>query len=155
MQRTWKFLHVAGVATLMGSLVAVIALGAFAAGGATDLATVRASIAWILWRASVPAVLLVWVTGMLSMMTRPAYLEARWVWAKLLAGSVAAATVLVIAAPAADLAADLAQRVAAGQPVADALGAATAREALWTWITALAGLCAMALGVWRPRLGGN
>jgi predicted nucleic acid-binding protein len=155
MQRTWKFLHVAGVATLIGSLVAVIALAAFAAKGGADMPALRAAMAWILWRVSVPAVLLAWVTGMLSMMARPAYLEARWVWAKLVAGSIAAATVLVIAAPAADLATDLARRAASGQPVADALAAATAREALWTWVTAIAGLCAMALGVWRPRLGGD
>lgn len=154
MQRTWKSLHVVGVAAFVGSLVAAMALAA-AARVPADAPALRGAIAWILWRVSVPAVMLVWVTGLLSMMTRPAYLEARWVWVKLLAGSTAVATVLVIAAPAADLATDLARRLATGQPVDAALSAATAREALWTRVTLIAALCAMALGVWRPRLGGR
>lgn len=155
MHRTLKFIHIAGAATFLGSLAAAAALAVAGARDPAQLPALRSAIAWVLWRVSVPAVLLLWVSGALAMLSRAAYMDARWVWAKLVAGSTAAAVMMVIAAPAADLAADLARRAATGQPVGDALTAAVGREALWTGVAAAASLAAMALGVWRPRLGGQ
>ncbi len=155
MQRTLKFIHIATSAAFLGSLAAAAALAVAAARDPAQLPALRGAIAWVLWRVSVPAVLLLWVSGALAMLSRQAYMDARWVWVKLVAGSMAAAVVMVIAAPAADLAADLARRAATGQPVGAALAAALAREALWTGVAAATGLAAMALGVWRPRLGGR
>jgi hypothetical protein len=84
---------------------------------------------------------------------QPAFLEARWVWAKAVLGMLAGGLVLLVVQPAVRQAAALAQAAAQGSLAGALLEAALRAE----WIGGLAciaiAVAAAALAVWRPVLG--
>ena len=87
MARLFKFLHVIATIGLVGSLAALLAMVTGAARLPADQALVtHQALVWTLYRVTLPSVALLWLTGLLSIAVRTAFLEMGWVWVKLILG---------------------------------------------------------------------
>lgn len=136
MARVLKFAHVIATIGLIGSLVVFAALTLWSRRGASDASPLLlAAMSWTFARVTLPAAALLWITGLLSLAVRPAWLEAGWIWAKLVLGF-ALTGVLFIG-------------------VWRAMETAGAHFLPWIGIAITLGLAAVACGVWRPRLWGK
>ncbi len=145
-----KCLHQLGVIGFMGALAAQLVL-VLAAGDAATQAPWRHAAAQISGWLVMPALLLATLTGLLLMMAHAPFMAARWVWAKALLGMVVGAVLLFGVQTAVQRA-----RLLASEPagVADvALQQAVRTEWVGGWLALGASLLAVALAVWRPRLG--
>jgi len=152
--RIVKLLHFLGLTGFVGGLAAAAVLGGFADQAPPGvLAALRLAIAELGESLVVPSLVLVLVSGMLLVVARPKLVRARWVWAKAVLAVVMAVLALSVVQPGARRAAVLASEAALGTPARDALAQATSAESLGGTVVLLLALAALALAVWRPRLG--
>lgn len=164
MRRLLLLAHVASVAVFAG-VIAVLLLFGDVATPASPLtfAAVRQSMAIAADSLLVPALVLLLVTGMLLVVARPLLAGARWLWAKVAASLLAAALAFALLLPALRAATALAVREAAASAMLPeafvasrlTIEQALRREAYGLWLILACVLVAMALALWRPRLGGR
>lgn len=152
--RLLKLLHLASMAAVVGGLLALLVVAQASPYATADAqAALRQATAALVGWLVVPAVLALFVSGALLMVSRPVYFGARWVWAKSLLWLALGGAVLGVVQPAADRAAGAAQAGARGLPSLQSLDGALA-AGHWGAIGCLAlALAAIALAVWRPALG--
>lgn len=149
-----KMLHIAAVVGYAGTLAAVLAIGATADDGSPSAyAAVRQAVAVAATNLAVPSLVLLVVTGALLVVRQPAFFEARWVWAKAALGVLLAIVALGVVQPAITRAAALARIAADGVPVLEALSRALTAEWIGGLLALGLSLLAVALAIWRPRLG--
>ncbi len=149
-----KFLHVAAAIGFVGTLAVSLLLAAMAdATSPSTFAALRGAIARAASEIGLPSLVLLGVTGALLVVKQPLLIDARWVWAKALLGTLVAVLVVFVVQPAISRAAALTAMAVEAAPMAGALDAALRAE----WIGGLAvlalSLLAIAIAVWRPRLG--
>jgi uncharacterized membrane protein len=151
-----KLLHLVAAIGYVGAL-AVLLLLSLTADDSTALAfaAARRTTLTIAQTIGLPSLVLLLLTGMLLTTTQPALLEARWLWAKALLGMLVGGIALLVVQPAVMRAAALAQMSLDGSPSFRSLEAALGTERIGVGINLLLCLAAMALAVWRPRLGGG
>jgi hypothetical protein len=154
MTRLLKWLHVVAAIGFVGSLAAALLLS-LAADDSTSsaLATTRRAISNLAGTLGLPSLVLLVLTGMLSMIRQPALIEARWVWAKVLLGVLVGGVALLVVQPAVGRAAALAQMALEGSPALGPLAVALRLERIGTGINLALSLAAVALAVWRPQFG--
>jgi hypothetical protein len=153
MRKILKFLHTLAACGLIGALLGyMILLLAAPQDDAGSYADMRQSVSAICNYLLLPSLAVVLVTGLVSMIVHPPFLERRWVWIKAASGiGMFEGTLAVIGAKAGH-ATELAMQIAAGQAEQQVLEEAIAYE--WhslATIMALA-LANVVLGVWRPPL---
>lgn len=152
--KLWKLLHLAAIAAFAGGLLALLVMpGANPHANSDALGALWQALAQLLGMVAVPALLLVFVSGGLLLVVRPAHLGARWVWAKVALSVLLAAAALAVLKPAVDRAAAVARYGAQGTPAMHPLDdlLATAHWAALGCLLLAALIAAIAL--WRPRLG--
>jgi hypothetical protein len=158
------WIHLASVAAFAGATLTLLVLATtITPSSPLSFAAVRQAISIVAETVVVPALLVMVVSGMLLVVARPGLIDARWVWAKALAGVLVVVVALLQVQPATRRATVLAVQEAAGSVMqAEAhLGAnarvpmevALEREARGQWITLGLLVLASGLAVWRPRLG--
>lgn len=154
MARLFRFLHVLATIGLVGSLAALLAMvtGVSRLPADQALATHQA-LAWTLCRVTLPSVALLWLTGLLSIAVRTAFLEMGWVWVKLILGMAMTGVVFIVLWPGSDVVAEQAAQSATADRRA-LFSPAFDREIVWTSITIFLGTVATAFGIWRPRVPG-
>lgn len=145
-----KCLHQLGVIGFMGALAAQLVL-VLASGDAAMQLPWRQAAAQVSGWLVMPALLLTTVTGLLLMMAHAPFMAARWVWAKALLGMVVGAVLLFGVQTAVRQALLLAgtEDAALRQDLQQALRT----EWVGGWLALGTALLAVALAVWRPRLG--
>jgi hypothetical protein len=148
-----KCLHQLGVIGFMGALAAQLVL-VIAAGDAGAQLSWRQAAAHISGWLVMPALLLAILTGMLLMMAHPAFIAARWVWAKALLGMVVGAVLFFGVQTAVNQALQLAGAAAESADAA-LLQQALRTECLGGWTALAVSAVAVALAVWRPRLAAS
>ena len=156
-----KFLHLLGVIGFMGSAVCAVLLAALATASAPPQAAMLRQVlvpllGWVL----MPALLLAVLSGALAMMVHAPFLSARWVWVKAGAGMLIGGAAMFSWQPAVELVASLTSSLAASGTASGAIDRAALTQALHTeavdaWGCLVLSLFAVALGVWRPQLGGG
>jgi hypothetical protein len=152
--RLLKLIHFVALAGFAGGLGAALLL-ADGAGGAAPaaLAAARSGVAQLAAALIVPSLVVLVLSGMLLVVARPALIGARWVWAKAVLTVALGGLTLVQVAPAMQRLAALTNDAALGEPSAAAIQSALHDES-WGGLAVLAlSLIALALAVWRPRLG--
>ncbi len=99
-----------------------------------------------------PSLAVVLVSGLLSMMVQPVFMERGWVWVKALSGLAMFEGTLAVIGAKANHAAKVSRQIAEGTAKPDALDTALAYE--WYALAFIAALSVanVALGVWRPAL---
>lgn len=153
MKQWLKFLHELAAVGVFGALAAHLVLIISAPDQSlVEYAALRLGIAAIAKYLLLPSLLLVLVSGLLSMAAHRPFIEMRWVWVKAGLGIVMFEGTLGAVQSTATRAAELAARAVAGNADAALLADVLRHEwtGLWT-IFALA-LANVALAVWRPRL---
>jgi hypothetical protein len=78
---------------------------------------------------------------------------ARWVWAKAVLSVAIAGIALAVVQPAVTRAAALAAEASLGSPAMQAMGHAVGAEQIGGAVNLVMALAAIALALWRPRLG--
>lgn len=116
-------------------------------------AAVRQAIAAIGDAIVLPSLIVLLLSGMLLVVARPALVAARWVWAKAAIGLAVGAVAIFVIQPAVRRASVLASEAVVGAPGLAPLQRALDAEQIGTSINLALLLVAIALGVWRPRLG--
>ena len=154
MRKTLKFLHTMGAIGFCGALAGLAvmhanlpdpeALEAFA----TLRVAMGAVAKWIL----LPSMGLVVVSGLLSMAATPAYMNAGWVWAKLLSGVIVFEGTLVYVQGPMERAARDARSALTGALEPTALGAPLQAEWGSFWVILAVGVFNVVVGIWRPRM---
>jgi hypothetical protein len=152
LQRILKLLHELGAIGVMGSFAACLVL---VLKGPTQplaaYAAVRQSIAAISQWLLLPSLVLVLISGLLSIAANSAFHNAAWAWAKALLGlSLFEGTLATIDASA-RRAAELAALAVRGQ--GDAVQLAQVLRTEWggLWLLLALSLANIVLAVWRPR----
>jgi uncharacterized membrane protein len=154
MKRLLKLLHIAAAIGFVGTLAVSLLLAAtFDMSSPSAFAQTRRAILVAADSIAVPSLVLSGVTGMLLVIKQPLLVDARWVWAKALLGVLVAAVTLLALQPAVSRAAALSALAAQGSPMLEPLFAALRTERLGGSSCLLLSLLAIALPVWRPRLG--
>jgi hypothetical protein len=152
-RRLLKFLHEIGAVGVLGTLAACVVLVATApTDSLAAYAALRQGIAalskWLL----VPSLLVVIVSGLLSMIATRVYMDVGWVWVKALLGvSMFKGTLITISASA-RRAAELSAQAAAGHGDPAALAVILRTEWGGLWVLIVVSLANIVLAVWRPRL---
>jgi uncharacterized membrane protein len=153
MRKTLKFLHTMAAIGFCGAIAALIVMHLSLPDPAEldRFATLRVAMGavakWIL----LPSMGLVVVSGLFSMAATEAYLNAGWVWAKLISGVVILEGTLVYVQAPMERAARRAQAALAGELDATELGLTLAPEWGSFWVILAVGVANVALGIWRPR----
>ena len=152
-KRAAKFLHTVSGLGLVGGLAAyLMALWAGPDMNALpEYAAMRESLAFVARWLILPSMVGVLLTGMLAMGLHFPYMEAPWVWLKLLSGVlVFEASLGAIDGPA-QKAAELSRKALAGEIDTAAMEAGIRDE--WTagWTLVGLALANIALATWRPR----
>ena len=154
MQKAIKFLHTLAACGLIGALLGyMVVLIAAPQDTPAAYADMRQSINGLSNYLLLPSLAVALVSGLVSMIVQPVFLERRWVWVKALSGLAMFEGTLAIIGAKANHAAEVSIQIAGGMAKADALDTALAYE--WqslAFITALS-VANIALGVWRPPLG--
>ncbi len=154
MARLFKFLHVIATIGLLGSLAALLAMVTGATRLPADQVLVtHQALVWTLYRVTLPSVALLWLTGLLSIAVRTAFLEMGWVWVKLILGMAMTGIVFIILWPGSDAVAERAAQTGTASLRA-LFSQGLDREILWTSIAIFLGAAATAFGIWRPRIPG-
>lgn len=154
--RSLKILHTLGAVGLTGALAACLILVLKTPHEPlTAYAATRVGIASIARYLLVPSLALVLTSGLIAVSASSLYVDAGWVWIKVVMGLAMFEGTLVSVAGAARRAAELATLAASGSPDPVALAEAlrTERGGLWLMIA----LCVanIVLGVWRPRFSAS
>ncbi len=154
MKHLLKLLHVVAAIGFAGALAVTLLLSLTADDStASAFATARRAIETVAQTLGLPALVLLVASGMLLTVKQPALIEARWIWAKALIGLLVAGIALVVVQPAVMRAAALAQMALEGSLSVRPLEAALRAERIGAAINLMLSLAAVALAVWRPRLG--
>lgn len=154
MARLFRFLHVIATIGLVGSLAALLAMVTGASRLPADQVVVtHQALAWTLCRVTLPSVALLWLTGLLSIAVRTAFLEMGWVWAKLILGMAMTGIVFIVLWPGSDAVTERAAQSATANLRA-LFSPGFDREIVWTSVAIFLGAAATAFGIWRPRLPG-
>ena len=149
-----KIIHLLALAGFAGGLASTLLLSDF-----TDTAPPSVLAALLMLIASlgetlvVPSLVLMALSGMLLVITRPQLVRARWVWAKAVLTVVIAIVALGVVQPAITRAALLAAEGALGTPALNEMSAAFGAERAGSLIVLALSVVAVVLAVWRPRLG--
>ncbi len=151
-RKTVKILHSVAAAGLIGGLAAyMVLLVAAPQGTAEAYAALRESIDVVSDYVLMPSLGLALVSGLLSMVVHPPFLDRGWVWIKALLGILMFKGVLTIVSAKADYAARKAAEIAAGTAPPDALDQLLALEWGTLWGVMAISVANVVLGVWRPR----
>lgn len=149
-----KFLHVVSAIGFAGALAVSMLLAATVDDSTgTSFADGRRAISTIASAVTLPALVLLVVTGMLLIVRQPAFFVARWVQAKAVIGALAAGVVLLVVQPAISRMDALAQVAVQGSPVLRQATVALGLELIGGAVCLFLCLAAVALAVWRPALG--
>jgi len=151
-RKSIKILHTAGAVGLTGALVShLILLSILPEPEAlAEYAAVRQGIAAIAQWMLFPSLVLVLVSGMLSLAASKVYLNAGWAWVKALLGvSVFEGSLIAIQGPAKQAAERATQAVVDGVPVS--VESTVHSETGAIWVILLVAVANIVLGVWRPR----
>lgn len=165
MLKTLRWIHLACVGLFGGSLVMLLVLAAvFDPISPTSFNAVRQAMTIGSQAVVVPALLVALVSGLLLMVAKPGYIEARWVWGKVALGLMIGWIAFAEVQPAMNRATGYAVQAAIGSVIqsgasAGAASAAPMYQALeieqrGRWINVGLVLIATLLSVFRPRLGG-
>ena len=148
-----KLLHYASLAGLGGGIVVILVLlDTIDATSPAAVASMHTAIALVCGGLVVPSLIVLLLTGMLLVVARPQLINARWVWAKAFVGLIVAATLLAGFQPLVNALASMASTGALGTPPGPL--ADTVETERWAAYLTLANVvAAMAIAVWRPRLG--
>lgn len=151
--RLLKILHEIGAVGVLGALASLVVLVATApTDSLVAYAATRHGIAAISKWLLVPSLLVVVVSGLLSMIATRPYMNAGWVWVKALLGiGMFEGTLLTIAASA-RRAAELSAQAAAGHGDAAQLEAVLRTEWGGLWVLIVVSVLNIVIAVWRPRL---
>ncbi len=154
MRRLVKFLHTLGAIGLAGGVVAYMILVGFGPDptASTDYATLRSALATLSRWLILPSMVVVILSGILAVFSRPGFVDAPWVWLKALTGlALFQATLVTLDGPA-QRAARASARAAAGEIDAAALRSAVHDPWLAWWVIVFIAAANVALAIWRPRL---
>jgi hypothetical protein len=154
MKRLLKFLHEVGSVGLMGALLCHVALLVHASHlPPAEYLVVRRAIEVITRLVLFPSLIVVLLSGLLSIAVHSPFHNAGWVWVKAALGvPVLEGTLAGVQGTARD-AAELAAKVAAGQPIpADAMADVMRHEWGGLGVITVLSLVNIMLAVWRPRL---
>lgn len=153
MRRLLKFLHTFAACGMIGALLAYALVLTYAPqDSAQSYADLRTTIAALCNYMLLPSMAVALITGLLAMVAHKPFLDQRWVWLKVLLGLSVFEGTLGVVGSKAGAAVGLSAKIAAGEPLAEALAQTIAHE--WTALTVILTLTLanIALGVWRPRL---
>lgn len=154
MKHLLKLLHILAAIGFVGGLgVSLLLAGIADDSTATSYAAGRRGISAVADYVVLPSLALLGTTGMLLLVKQPALFEARWVWAKALLGTLVGGIALLVVQPAVTRIGALAQLAVEGNAVLGALAAPLRAEQIGGAINLALSLAAIALAVWRPRLG--
>lgn len=154
MKHLLKALHLVAAIGFVGGLgVSLLLAGLADDSTGTAFAAGRRGISLIADTVVLPSLALLATTGMLLLVKQPALIEARWVWAKALIGMLVGGIALLVVQPAVTRIGALAQLAVEGSPVLAPLAAPLRAEMIGGGINLALSLTAIALAVWRPRLG--
>jgi hypothetical protein len=149
-----KFLHVLAAIGFAGALVVSLLVAATADDAtATAFAAARRALTATAHNVVLPSLVLLVASGMLLTVKQPLSFDARWVWAKAVIGLLVAGITLFVVQPALMRAGALAQMAVEGSAVLQPLSAALFAERIGSLLNLMLCLAAIALAVWRPRLG--
>jgi Predicted integral membrane protein (DUF2269) len=152
--RLIKLVHILSVIGFVGGLAASMVVADVAdSAPPTALAALRMAIAAVGETLVVPSLVMLVLTGMLLVVARPHLVSARWIWAKAVLSVAIAGIALAVVQPAVTRAAVLAAEAALGSPALQAMGRAFSAEQIGGAVNLLLALVAIALALWRPRLG--
>jgi len=153
LRKILKFLHEVGAIGVLGAIASCIVLVATApTQSLAQFAVVRQSIVavqqWIL----LPSLLLVLVSGLLSIAANGVFMNAGWAWIKALLGvSMFEGSLLTISSRSRE-AAELSALAVTGQGDPQLLAEALRTEWGGLWIIGAVSVANIVLAVWRPRL---
>ena len=152
-KRTVKFLHTVTGLGLVGGLAAYM-LVLWAGPDVTTIdayAAMRASLAAVSKWLIMPSMLGVLVTGLLAMALHYSYMEAGWVWMKMLSGVLVFEASLGSIDGPAKAAVILSERARAGEIDAATLAAGVRDEWGAYWTLLFLAVANIALATWRPK----
>ena len=148
-----KLLHHASLAGLGGGMVVILVLlDTIDATSPGAVAGMHAAIALVCGGLVVPSLVVLLLTGMLLVVARPQLINARWVWAKAFFGVIVAATLLAGFQPLVNALASMSSTGTLGTPPGP-LANMVETERWAAYLTLANVVAAMAIAVWRPRLG--
>jgi uncharacterized membrane protein len=153
MRKTIKILHTLSGAGLIGGLAAyMILLVAVPVDDPAAYAGLRQSIAVISNYVLLPSLAVALISGLLSMMVHPPFLDRGWVWIKAGLGILMFKGVLTVIGAKADHAAAVSAEIAAGTADPNALQSLIGLEWIALWSVMAISVANVVLGVWRPRI---
>jgi len=154
MRNALRWLHLLAVGGFMGAVAAALLIAARAESmSPTAFASSRELINIVGSYLALPSLTVLIVSGMLLVAAHPAWMEARWVWAKAFLGALVGALFLVWVQPAFYRAAALASGALGSAPSFDDLQAAIQTGATVGAAVLVLALLASTIAVWKPRLG--
>jgi hypothetical protein len=154
-RRLLKFLHTIGAVGLMGSLASLIVLMSVAPPPASlsEYAMMRAAMAEIAKWVVLPSLALTLIAGLLAIAASRPFHDAGWAWVKAATGILMFAGGLHALSPIQEEASRSASALA-GQIDAATLTGILRGERATLWVLLAVSAANIALGIWRPRLGG-
>ncbi len=154
MKKFLKVVHLIASAGLIGALSAYLVLVLKAPGETQEeFAAIRHGIHFVSKWIVMPSLLLVLVSGLLSMAVHRPFMNAGWVWLKAVLGiSMFEGTLLAVQSNA-QRGAELAARALQGEGNPQLLADLLRHERAGLWTILVLSLANVVIGVWRPRLG--
>ncbi|MBX3708053.1 MAG: DUF2269 family protein [Pseudomonadales bacterium] len=147
-----RFLHQLGAVGVLGALATCVVLVATApTDSLAAYAGTRHGIAMISKWLLVPSLLVVLISGLLAIAGTRAYMDAGWVWMKVLLGLAMFEGTLITISATASRAAELTAQAAAGQSDPARLEAVLRTEWGGLWVLIAVSVANIVLAVWRPR----
>ncbi len=158
-----RWVHLASVSAFSGALLMLLVMGAAVEPvSPLSFGAIRQAMTLASQTVVAPALLLALASGYLLVVAKPAYIDARWVWAKAALGLALGFVAFATVQPAMNLATGYAVQAAIGAVIPSGAGSgvlgrasmdqALALERMGHWINLTLVLLASVLSVWRPRL---